>query len=323
MALGEFELIKRYFYQSARAFGVQMGIGDDCALLQPPEGKVIAVSMDTLVGGIHFPRNADPELIAERALRVNLSDLAAMGAEPLWFTLGLTMPKVDERWMEGFARGLFAVADEHNIALVGGDTTRGPLAITIQVHGAVESDYALMRANARVGDLVYVTGNVGDAAAALAVIRQELTVGKSAFNYFMSHYYRPQPRIKEAKMLRGISQCAIDISDGLLADLGHICEESGVGARIDLERIPVSTALNKVAEAEQIADWALAGGDDYQLCFTVAPDKLGQVQALIDSGKLHANAIGEIVKGSGVDVLLEGEVFEPKRRGYNHFDADA
>lgn len=321
--MGEFELIKRYFYQSARAFGVQMGIGDDCALLQPPEGKLLAVSMDTLVGGIHFPRNADPELIAERTLRVNLSDLAAQGAEPLWFTLGLTMPKVDERWMEGFARGLFAVADEYNIALVGGDTTRGPLAITIQVHGAVSSEHALMRANARAGDIIFVTGNVGDAAAALAVIRQELTVGKAAFNYFMSHYYRPQPRIKEAKMLHGISTCAIDISDGLLADLDHICEESGVGASIDLERIPVSTALNKVAEAEQIADWALAGGDDYQLCFTVPAANLGKVEALIEAGKLHATAIGEIVKGSGVKVLLEGEEFEPKRRGFNHFAPEA
>lgn len=320
MALHEFELIKRYFYQSARAFGVNLGIGDDCALLQPPEGKLIAVSMDSLVGGIHFPRNADPELIAERALRVNLSDLAAMGAEPLWFTLGLTLPKVDERWLEGFARGLFTVADEYNIALVGGDTTRGPLAMTIQVHGAVEAEQAFLRSGARIGDVVFVTGNLGDAAAALAVIRQELSVGKAAFNYFMSHYYRPVPRIKEAKLLRGIIHCAIDVSDGLLADLGHICEESGVAARIDIERVPVSTALNKVGEAEQIADWALAGGDDYQLCFTVNAQNLPRVQKLIADGKLHATAIGEIVKGSGVTCLLEGEVFEPKRTGYNHFD---
>ncbi|BFM13331.1 thiamine-phosphate kinase [Simiduia litorea] len=321
MALSEFELIKRYFYQSARAFGVNMGIGDDCALLSAPENKLLAVSMDTLVGGIHFPRNADPELIAERALRVNLSDLAAMAAEPLWFTLGLTLPSVDERWLEGFAKGLFTVADEFNIALVGGDTTRGPLSITIQVHGAVEAEHALMRSNARVGDVVYVTGNLGDAAAALAVIRQELTVGKSAFSYFMSHYYRPLPHIKDAKLLRDISTCGIDVSDGLLADLGHICEESGVGAKVDIERVPVSTALNKVATAEQIADWALAGGDDYQLCFTVPQARLAKIEQLIANGKLHATAIGEIVKGSEVVCYIGGEVFEPKRRGYSHFDA--
>ncbi|MBB3167047.1 thiamine-phosphate kinase [Simiduia aestuariiviva] len=320
MAVSEFELIKRYFYQSARAFGVNMGIGDDCALLSVPDNKVLAVSMDTLVGGIHFPRNADPELIAERALRVNLSDLAAMGAEPLWFTLGLTMPKVDEQWLEGFSKGLLSVADEYNIALVGGDTTRGPLAITIQVHGAVEQDYAFMRGNARLGDVVFVTGQLGNAAAALSVIRQELNVGKSAFSYFMSHYYRPEPRLKDAKLLRGLTHCAIDISDGLLADLGHICEESGVGAKIDIERVPVSAALNKVAEAEQIADWALGGGDDYQLCFTVPQENLAKVEQLIENGKLRATAVGEIVKGSGVACLLEGEPYEPKRRGYSHFD---
>ncbi|UTA47521.1 thiamine-phosphate kinase [Simiduia sp. 21SJ11W-1] len=320
MALSEFELIKRYFFQSARAFGVNMGIGDDCALLSVPENKVLAVSMDTLVGGIHFPRNADPELIAERALRVNLSDLAAMGAEPLWFTLGLTMPKADEQWLEGFSRGLFACADQYNIALVGGDTTRGPLAITIQVHGAVEQDYAFMRGNARVGDVIYVTDQLGNAAAALAVIRQELSVGKSAFSYFMQHYYRPVPRLKEAKLLRGITHCAIDVSDGLLADLGHICEESGVGAKVDIERVPVSTALNKVAEAEQIANWALGGGDDYQLCFTVPQAKMAKVEQLIADGKLNATAIGEIVKGGDVTCLLDGEPYEPSRRGYSHFD---
>lgn len=322
MALSEFELIKRYFYQSARAFGVNMGIGDDCALLVAPENKLLAISMDTLVGGIHFPRNADPELIAERALRVNLSDLAAMGAEPLWFTLGLTLPSIDERWLEGFSKGLFNVANDFNIALVGGDTTRGPLSITIQVHGAVEEEFAMKRCNARVGDVIYVTGNLGDAAAALAVIRQELNVGKSAFSYFMSHYYRPVPHIKDAKMLRGISTCAIDISDGLLADLGHICEESHVGAKIDIERVPVSTALNKVGEAEQIADWALSGGDDYQLCFTVPPQNLDKIQTLIGNGKLHATAIGEITKGSAVECFIEGEIFEPKRRGYSHFDGN-
>jgi len=158
MAVGEFELIEEYFRQGSGAPGVTLGIGDDCALLQVPEGRQLAVSMDTLVGGIHFPKNADPELIAERALRVNLSDLAAMGAEPLWFTLGLTLPEADKQWVKGFSQGLFRVANEYNIALVGGDTTKGPLAMTIQVHGSIEPGRALLRSGAQPGDLVFTTG---------------------------------------------------------------------------------------------------------------------------------------------------------------------
>lgn len=300
--------------------GVSLGIGDDCALLVPPAGKAIATTIDTLVAGNHFPDNADPELIAERALRVNLSDMAAIGGEALWFTLALTLPSADARWLESFARGLFQAAEQFNCALVGGDTTRGPLSITIQVMGAVELNRALLRGNARPGDLIYVTGTLGDAAAAVAVIKSRLKVGKADFDYLMSHYYRPLPRLKEGRALTGIASAAIDVSDGLLADLGHICKASGVGAVVDWERVPVSEALSELAGLDQVQEWALSGGDDYQLCFTVPPAQAPQVNALIQQGRLPAHVIGEIVRGDGVSCRYQGEALSLNKKGYQHFD---
>lgn len=319
MAVGEFELIKEYFFRNAASYGVALGIGDDCALLKVPQDKQLAVSMDTLVGDVHFPGNADPELIAERALRVNLSDLAAMGAEPLWFTLGLTLPKTDEHWLKGFSQGLFRVANDFNISLVGGDTTRGNLSITIQVHGAVDPNKALLRGNASVGDSVFVTGPLGDGAAALAVIKKELEVGKSAFNYFMNHYYRPQPQITAGQHLGGIASSGIDISDGLVADLGHICEESGVGADVFLERLPLSEPLNKLVEPEQALQWALSGGDDYHLCFTVPTEKMKVFEALCSRHRLHTTLIGRITDAKGVRCLLKGDEVVLDKTGYQHF----
>ncbi len=320
MAMGEFELIRRYFQQESGAFGVVRGVGDDCALLSVPEGQQLAVSMDTLVGGVHFPPNADPELIAERALRVNLSDLAAMGAEPLWFTLGLTLPSADEAWVQSFARGLLRVAADFNIALVGGDTTRGPLTITLQVHGSVAPGRALLRGNAAVGDWVYVTGSVGDGAAALAVIKKQLEVGKSAFNYFMTRYYRPEPRIAFGQKLQGLANAAIDISDGLVADLGHICEESVVGARIDLGKLPLSEPVRKLVSLDKGVQWALSGGDDYELCFTVPQARIGELERLIEQKRLQATHIGEITRGSGVTCFYKGREVPLKRQGYQHFE---
>lgn len=322
MAVSEFELIEKYFRKELGGFGVSLGIGDDCALLQPPAAKSIATSIDTLVGGNHFPKNADPELIAERALRVNLSDIAAMGAEPLWFNLGLTIPSADHHWLDGFSRGLYQAAHLYNCVLTGGDTTRGPLSITIQVMGAVELDQALLRSNARPGDAIYVTGKLGDGAAAVAVIKQELQVGKAAFNYFMSRYYRPTPRIVEGQLLLGIANSAIDISDGLMADLGHICRASGVGAKIDLERVPVSEALTKLASKEQVIKWALSGGDDYELCFTVPADNIDKVERLIEQNKLAATAIGEIDRGDEVVCLNKGKVLSVNKTGFQHFESE-
>ncbi len=319
MAITEFEIIEN-FRQGAGFLGVALGIGDDCALLEVPEGKQLAVSLDTLVGGVHFPENGDPELIAERVLRVSISDLAAMGAEPLWITLGLTLPEVKEPWVKAFAKGLLRAADQFNVALVGGDTTKGPMAMTIQVHGAVDPGKALLRSNARVNDLVFVTGPVGDGAGALAVIKKELSVDKKAFNYLMGRYYRPRPQLMEGQLLAGTGAAVIDISDGLLADLEHICKQSGVGAQLQLEYIPLSEPLRNQVEFEQAIEWALTGGDDYQLCFTLPVEQVPRLEKLVGDGKMTAYQIGKIVRGHGVQCLLHGEEKSFDRHGYTHFE---
>lgn len=319
---GEFQLIQRFFQREQAeqpAEGVLLGIGDDCALLQIPEGKQLAVSVDTLVAGVHFPTDADAELIAERALRTNLSDLAAMGADPLWFTLALTLPGADEEWLRSFSRGLFACAREYHIALIGGDTTSGPLSITIQVMGAVAPGTAMRRDGANIGDFVLVTHNLGDGAAALAVIQNRVSCDESSANYLRERFYRPTPRLAEAVLIREFATAALDISDGLVADLQHICDASDVGAVIDVENLPLSPALHALNNQAQALEWALSGGDDYELCFTVAPEKLADIAMLIAQGKLNATVIGEIIPGSKVICEYEGEPFELATTGYQHF----
>ncbi len=323
MSIGEFELINRYFLRHQTGNGVVLGVGDDCALLQPPAGRQLAVSMDTLVADVHFPADADPELIAERALRVNLSDLAAMGAEPLWFTLGLTLTEADSDWLEAFSRGLFACAEHYGCRLVGGDTTRGPLSITIQVQGAVEPGAALLRSAAEAGDRIFVTGTLGDGAAALAVIQGRAAVGESNAGYFRDCFYRPRPRLAEAAYLRGLAHSALDVSDGLLADLGHICRQSGLGARLQLEQLPLSDPLRELCaddtDQTRALAWALAGGDDYQLCFTLPEAALDELQTLIVAGKLEATEIGVMTAEAGIDCRLHGAPYLPEQAGYRHF----
>lgn len=322
MALGEFELIDRFFRRQAEGEGVILGVGDDCALLQLPPGRHLVTTLDTLVEGNHFPRNAEPELIAERALRVNLSDIAAMGAEPLWFSLGLTLPNSDEDWLESFSRGLFRVAGEFGCTLVGGDTTRGPLTVTIQVMATSEPGRALLRSGAQAGDRVYVTGTLGDAAAAVALLNGVLEPGREAADYLMERYYRPRPQLAEGQMLRGVASAAIDVSDGLLADLGHICEASGVAATVAVEQLPLSPALRGLPEQQAVRNWALSGGDDYQLCFTVPPTGIAGVENLLQDGKLAATAVGNIVAGRGLTCTYRGRDFAPEKTGYQHFDAN-
>jgi thiamine-monophosphate kinase len=327
----EFELIQKFFQheqadllleEKAQA-SVVLGIGDDCALLQIPANKQLAISVDTLVADVHFPIDAKPDDIAERALRTNLSDLAAMGAEPLWFTLALTLPKdsdyVNEEWLRSFSRGLFRTANQYEIVLVGGDTTSGSLSITIQAMGAVESRQALRRDGASIGDFVCVTNYVGDGAAALAVIQNRVTLNSSHEEYLRERFYRPVPRLIEAKLLQGIASAALDISDGLVADLNHICEASDLGAIIDVENLPLSPALLAINDLLQARTWALSGGDDYELCFTVPPEKLPELAMLIAQGEIHATVIGEIIAGSGVHCELDGEAFELTTPGYQHF----
>ncbi|GAB3110283.1 thiamine-phosphate kinase [Aestuariicella hydrocarbonica] len=319
MSLGEFELIKQYFQQQSGAPGVALGIGDDCALLTVPLGQQLAVSMDTSIADVHFPADGEPDLIAERALRVNISDLAAMGAEPLWFTLGLTLPDADPQWLQAFSQGLFRVAREYGIALVGGDTTRGKLSITIQVHGAVAEGKALLRSRASEGDQIFVTGPVGDGAAALAVMKQQLSAASMMTDYLMERYYRPQPQVVAGQLLTNFCAAAIDISDGLVADLGHICEQSGVGADLHLERIPLSEAVRQLVSFEQGIDWALSGGDDYQLCFTVPKAQVQQLETLVSTGKIVAHHIGEITAGNGVSCWHNSNPVVPSGKGFQHF----
>lgn len=319
---GEFELIKRFFQNEqaeAPAEGVLLGIGDDCALLQIPEGKQLAVSVDTLVAGIHFPADAEAELIAQRALRTNLSDLAAMGANPLWFTLALTLPETDEEWLRDFSRGLFACAREYKVALAGGDTTRGPLTITIQVMGAVEPGHALRRDGANIGDFVLVTHSLGDGAAALALIQNQINCDRASSEYLYERFYRPIPRLHESWLIRDFASAALDISDGLVADLQHICDASDVGAVIDVENLPLSPAVRALNNSAQAIEWALSGGDDYELCFTVPPQNMADIAMLIAEGKLNASIVGEIVPGNNVICEFGGEPHALAKTGYQHF----
>ncbi|WP_049630481.1 thiamine-phosphate kinase [Cellvibrio sp. pealriver] len=319
---GEFQLIRQFFQREQAeqpAAGVLLGIGDDCALLDIPVGKQLAVSVDTLVAGVHFPTDADPELIAERALRTNLSDLAAMGAEPLWFTLALTLPHADEEWLRSFSRGLFACARDYKIALVGGDTTSGPLSITIQVMGATAPGAALRRDGANIGDFILVTNTLGDGAAALAAIQKTHIFADEHTDYLLQRFYRPTPRLVESAMICTIASSALDISDGLVADLQHICDASDLGAVIDVENVPLSPALQSLNNVPQALEWALSGGDDYELCFTVPPEKMADIAMLIAQGKLQATVIGEMVAGNKVICEYEGQPFELTKTGYQHF----
>ncbi|MDF3013071.1 MAG: thiamine-phosphate kinase [Cellvibrio sp.] len=318
----EFQLIQQFFQREQAeqpAAGVLLGIGDDCALLQIPEGKQLAVSVDTLVADVHFPVDAEPELIAERALRTNLSDLAAMGADPLWFTLALTLPDADEEWLRSFSRGLFKCAREYGIALVGGDTTSGPLSITMQVMGATQPQQTLRRDGANIGDFILVTHFVGDGAAALSAIQNTHVFADEYAAYLQQRFYRPIPRLHESRLIREIASSALDISDGLVADLQHICDASDLGAVIDVENLPLSPAVKSLNNDSQAYQWALGGGDDYELCFTVPPEKMADIAMLIAQGKLQATVVGEMIAGSNVICEYEGEPFELAKTGYQHF----
>jgi thiamine-monophosphate kinase len=320
--MNEFQLIKRYFeseQETSLSDSVVLGIGDDCALLATPPEQHLAVSVDTLVAGVHFPLDAPANLIAERALRTNLSDLAAMGADPLWFTLALTLPQADEVWLKEFSQGLFACAREYDIQLVGGDTTSGPLSITIQVMGSVLNHFSLRRDAASKDDFILVTHCLGDGAAALAAIQNRETFNDEHKAYLLDRFYRPVPRFKESNAIRGIANAALDISDGLVADLQHICERSDLGATIFVEDIPLSPALQSLNDKQQAYRYALTGGDDYELCFTVAPEYMSRIAMLIAEQKLSATVIGRMCAGSSVECLWHGEDFPIAIEGYQHF----
>lgn len=302
MALNEFELIRRYFSHIAPIPADQnaicLGVGDDAALIRLPEQHELVLSMDTQVAGVHFPLEAPAASIAQRAFRCALSDLAAMGAEPLCFTLALTLPTADESWLQSFSEGLKNVATEYRCPLVGGDTTKGPLAITLQVHGTLPTGSALRRSGAKVGDVILVSGFLGSAAAYVELMQQQ-RLGDPAFAHagelFGAEYFFPSPRIALGKALRAHARSAIDISDGLLADLGHICQASKLNARIELERIPRLPELSAAFGATRALQLALCGGDDYELCFTAPENKVRKIQSLAEDMECPVTVIGAML----------------------------
>jgi thiamine-monophosphate kinase len=317
MALSEFGLIERFFHTAALspdgARGVVLGIGDDAAILRLPPAHDLCVSIDTLVSGVHFPADTPAWQVGWRALAVNLSDLAAMGAEPLWFTLALTLEQADAQWLESFADGLASLASRHAIALVGGDTTRGPLSVTIQVHGITPAGSALRRDGARVGDEVYVSGQPGLAALGL----QRMLAGAGVDDPAVALFLHPQPRVALGLGLRGLASAAIDVSDGLLADAGHIAGRSGVGIEIDAQALPLQPLLQQSLTREEALRLCLAGGDDYELCFTAPSGSAAAVQTIAAQLGLRCTRIGTVVSGAGAHcrgVALAGA-------GYQHFGA--
>ncbi len=317
--MNEFELIRTYFArQPVARRDVVLGIGDDAAILQPAPGQQLVVTTDLLVAGVHFLPDVDPVSLGHKALAVNLSDLAAMGAEPAWFLLNIALPSVDEKWLAGFCDGLFALARQYNVQLVGGDTSRGPLTIAIEAHGFVPAGQALTRSGARPGDRIFVTGMLGDAGLALRHRQGRLQLAAVELPPCVKRLDRPTPRIEEGLLLRTVAASAIDISDGLVADLGHILEQSSAGARIDLGRVPVSSAYR--AHLNDVGwDLALANGDDYELCFTVPPANLAALEK-IKMRFLGITEIGLVESGLGLRILdAAGNPYVPKISGHDHF----
>ena len=315
MGTGEFDLIAHIRTRVRKHAGVVLGIGDDAALMQVPPGLQLVVTADTLNAGVHFPLDTSPADIGWKSLAVNLSDLAAMGATPAWCTLSLSLPQVDSTWTNAFLDGFLGLADLHGISLVGGDTTRGPLSIAVTAMGLVEPGAALRRDGARVSDDIWVTGTLGDAAAALQCLQENRVVSPA----MQARLDRPTPRIAAGQRLAGLASSCIDISDGLLADLAHVCERSDVGAEIELPRLPASPALCGWPEDMR---WPLqaGGGDDYELCFTAAPRNRELIVQALDFAGVAGTRVGRIVAGKDVQAFnAQGEPWHPTRAGYEHF----
>ncbi|MDR1076234.1 MAG: thiamine-phosphate kinase [Xanthomonadaceae bacterium] len=314
--MAEFDLIEHIRRRLPARDDVVLGIGDDAALLRLPESRQLAVTADTLNAGVHFPHATAPADIGWKALAVNLSDLAAMGAQPAWCTLALSLPKADPDWLDAFIDGFLELALLHRTALVGGDTTRGPLSISVTAVGWVEPGKALRRDGAQPGDDVWVTGTLGDAAAALRLWQ----AGLPAPDALMARLDRPTPRVETGRTLNAIAHACIDLSDGLLADLGHICTRSSVAAEIELDALPASDTLRE--HFDQSTRWQLqtGGGDDYELCFTAPAQARDAIAALAREGAASVSRIGRLVAGAGIRAFdANGGCWHPERAGYEHF----
>ena len=317
MSLGEFDLIDKYF--TRRVQRAALGVGDDCALFATSPGMQLAVSSDMLVEGRHFLPTVVPERLGHKALAVNLSDLAACGARPIAFTLALAMPRVDEPFLAGFARGLLALADAHGCELIGGDTTQGPLNLCITVFGELPAGQALLRSGARPGDDLYVSGTLGDARAALEVFRGNLVVDGAAFESLRRAMEQPTPRVALAQALRGIATSAIDVSDGLLGDLGHVLRRSQVGATLEVDALPRSAVLGGLPTALQ-REYTLAGGDDYELVFSAPPERAEAVTAAARAAGVDVTRIGRIEAEPGLRLVdSDGAALANRYGSFDHF----
>jgi thiamine-monophosphate kinase len=319
--MDEFELIRRYFSRlgAARA-DVELGVGDDAALLSVPHDAELAVSVDTIVAGRHFLADCDPRSVGHRSLAVNLSDLAAMGAVPAWATLALTLPRADPDWLERFSGGFAALANAHGVALVGGDTTAGPLTISVQIMGHVPRGAALKRGGARAGDILAVTGTLGDAGAGLALATGALTAADpAAARELARRFDYPEPRIEFGLAARGIASAAMDLSDGLAGDLPKLASASALAAHVDVDRLPLSAALRSSVRGDEARAFALGGGDDYELLLAVPPRSFEELAARAARLNLRLTAIGELRRGTAVRWALNGTEFTPPVQGYEHF----
>jgi thiamine-monophosphate kinase len=324
MACGEFELITRYFDRvTSSRRDVEKGIGDDCALLTLSEKQTLAISTDTLVEGVHFLRDIHPADLGYKALAVNLSDLAAMGADPAWLTLAITLPYVDETWLKAFSDSLFELLDYYDMQLIGGDTTRGPLSLTLGIHGLVPQGRALKRSGARPGDWIYVTGTLGDSAAGLALLQHHMKISDPvAHEMLIKRHLRPMPRILQGQALRDLASAAIDLSDGLISDLSHILKASDCGARLNLDALPLSEVMKLHFAPEQALKWALSGGEDYELCFTVPEINRGALDVALGHYGVPFTCIGQMAPQSeGLVLLQNGKPVENSLKGFDHFDA--
>lgn len=320
MPLSEFDLIDRYFRGcGAKRGDVHVGVGDDAAILECPAGAELVAAVDSLVDGVHFPRGCAPASVGHRALAVNLSDLAAMGARPAWALLALTLPAADESWLSEFAAGLAALARAHEVALVGGDTTSGPLCVTVQLLGHVPRSSALLRSGGKAGDAVFVSGTPGDAAAGLAIEQGALAAGAEAAAYLRERFLYPAPRVALGECLRGHASACIDVSDGLLADAAKLARASGCGVEIAYDSVPVSAALAGTVGDERARELALTGGDDYELCFSVQPARVGRLLSELPPQRWGYTRIGTLREAEGAAVLRDGSVMSFSHSGYDHF----
>lgn len=320
--MSEFDLIARYFTRPARPdCATTLGIGDDCALIAPTPGMQLAISSDMLVEGRHFFPDADPRKLGHKCLAVNLSDLAAMGAKPVAFTLALSLPEIQPDWLAAFSQGLFALADRHRCELIGGDTTKGPLNICITIFGEVPAAHALRRDQAQPGDDIWISGSLGDARLALAACNKEYALNAGDFGIASLRLDAPVPRVELGLALRGIAHAAIDVSDGLIGDLGHILDRSKVGAIIDVDALPAGRILAQQS-AELRRRFALAGGDDYELCFTAPESRRDQVAAAARDSATSVTRVGRIEVGPGIRLTDgDGIPLAMSVASFDHFSA--